>query len=175
MRATFLAAVLVLLSASVSGATTEVDPEPGLMTAGSPLHGWDVAFDEALSLTPVSDPGDVAFERASEMMVAEKRNNSEAFEKAGAGLNRTVERASERHRDGLVRAASVLESVNTIVSAEAQSGVQNALSQVRRAQNRSFEQGLFPEEISHGGLGDESNRSESGAGSDRPDIEVPGG
>ena len=173
MRATFLAAVLVLLSASVSGATTEVDPEPGLMTAGSPLHGLDVAFDEALALTPVSDPGDVAFERASEMMVAERRNNTDAFEKAAAGLNRTVERASERHRDGLVKAASVLESVN--VSEEARQGIQNALGQVRRAQNRTVEQGLFPEEISPGGLGGESNRSESGVGSDRPDIEVPGG
>lgn len=171
MRATFLAAVLVLLSASVSGATTEVDPEPGLMTAGSPLHGWDVAFDEALSLTPVSDPGDVAFERASEMMVAERRNNTEAFEKAAAGLNRTVERASERHRDGLVRAASVLESVN--VSEEARQGISTALEQVRRAQNRTAGNIFFPDTGSIGGTGTGENRSASGGGV--PDIEAPGG
>lgn len=175
MRFVFLAAVLVLFSASVSGASAGVEPEPGLMTAGSPIYDIDVAVDQVLMLTPLMDPGEVAFERASEMVVAQQRNNSEAFRKASNRLNRTVDSASRRHREGLSKAAGVLESVNASVPVEAQKGIQNALSQVRRAQNRTVEQGLFPEEISPGGLGDESNRSELGVGSDRPDIEVPGG
>ncbi|ELY83676.1 hypothetical protein [Natrinema altunense] len=175
MRSIFLAAALVLFSASVSGASAGVEPEPGLMTAGSPIYGLDIAVDQVLMVTPLMDPGDVAFERASEMVVAQQRNNSEAFEKASSQLNRTVDSADRRHRQGLSKAAGVLESVNASLPAEAQSGIQNALSQVRRAQNRTVEQGLFSEEISPGGLGDESNRSESEAGSDRPDIEVPGG
>lgn len=174
MRTALLTAMMILISASASGATTEVNPEPGLMTAGSPLYGLDVAFDRVSVATPFRDQGDVASERASEMVVAQRRNNTQAFDRAADQLNRTVEAADRRHSDGLTKAAVVLESVNASVPEEAQEGIATALEQVSRAQNRSAQGGLLSGDVSPGSQS-EVNRSGSESGGGVPDIEIPGG
>ncbi|MFU1780277.1 hypothetical protein ACM16X_02725 [Haloarcula japonica] len=169
MRKLIFAVSLILLASTASAQSNQGELEPGLIKADSPIYGLDVAFDRGLAMTPFSDPGEVAAERASEIAVAEERNNTEAREQAEQNLNEIAERATSDHSLGLQKAAAVLEAVNGSVPEQAQQGISQALDQVRQAQNRTPDRGMIPDFGS-------SNRTENGTGpgGGRPDLDVPG-
>lgn len=127
---------LILVSGFVAGQSAQVEPSPGLVKADSPIHGLDVMFDNALAMTPLSDPGRVAYERASEVVVAYERNNTEAASKALENLNQTVSEADQRHAQGLEKAEAVLQNVNETVPEEATQGIETALSRIGEARER---------------------------------------
>jgi len=140
---TRLLAISLILFAGLSAAQTHnatVSPNPGLVKAGGLLHGLDVAVDNAMVAAGFRSVGDVAFERASEMSVAEDRNNSAALEKAAQRFNKAVERADNRDRDRLQQAEQILKNVSSRVPEEAKSGISTALESVEKAKQRNPEE-----------------------------------
>ena len=161
MRNFALLATALLLSISVSTAqsTDTVDPEPGLVKPGGLLYGFDVAFDNGLQQVGLKSPGEVAFERASEVSVAEERNNSRGVDRALNGFSQAVEQSNNNDFEALERSESVLRNVSGRVPEEASQGLSNALERVESAKNR------VPEELTAEGM-----RSRGGL---LPDIELP--
>lgn len=129
---------MLMVLGSAAAAASQVKLDPGLVKADSPIYGLDVAFDNALAMTPLASPGTIAFERASEVVVARNRNNSDAAAEALTQLNRTVRDADSRHEKGLEKAASVLRAnlMNGSVPVEETSGVEEAVSRIAEAKNR---------------------------------------
>jgi hypothetical protein len=161
MRNFALLATVLVLSISVSSAqsTDTVNPEPGLVKPGGLLYGLDVAFDNGLQEVGLKSPGEVAFERASEVSVAEERNNSRGVEMALNGFSQAVEQSNNDDFEALERSESVLRNVSSRVPEEASQGLSSALESVEEAKNR------VPEELTAEGM-----RSR---GSLLPDIEMP--
>lgn len=157
-----LLALAVVMFAGLSAAQTQdsaVQPDPGLVKAGGFAYGVDVAVDNAMVALGMRSAGDVAFERASEVAVAEERNNTEALERASQRFNQAVEQADNRNRDRLQQAEQVLQNVSKRVPEEAQFGINTALENVERAKQR------VPDEFTAPGNG-------SGP---LPHIKLPGG
>lgn len=157
-----LLATALLLSISVSTAqsTDIVYPEPGLVKPGGMMYGLEVAFDNGLQEVGLKSPGEVAFERASEVSVAQDRNNSRGVEMALNGFNQAVEQSNNNDFEALERSESVLRNVSSRVPEEASQGLSNALERVEEAKNR------VPEELTAEGM-----RSDSGGL--LPDVEMP--
>jgi vacuolar-type H+-ATPase subunit H len=130
-----------------------------LVKADSPIHGWDVAWDNALETAGLKSPGEVAVERASEVAVAEERNHSAASEKALQQFNRAVAEANNEDRERLQRAEQVLSQVKERVPEQARQGISNALENVERAKNR------VPDRMTVSGR--------NGSGGMLPDIKLP--
>lgn len=167
---TRLLAVSLILLAGVSSAQTQdfsLDTDPGLVKADSPIYGLEVAFDNALVSAGLASPGDVAFERASEVAVASERNNTEAFEDAVERFGSVADRADNGHRERLEQAERVLGNVSERVPEEAEFGIQNALNKTRQAMERVPDQ--FSKE--RGGALPDVKLPEGPSG----DLEVPGG
>jgi len=157
MKLKVLGLTLVLF-AGFSAAQTQnstVDPDPGLVKADSPIYGLEVAFDNALASAGVVSAADVAFERASEVSVAEDRNNTEAVRRAARQFNEAAERADNSQKSRLEQAEQVLNNVSERVPEEASFGISTALENVERAKNR------VPDELTSGG--------------GLPDVKLPGG
>lgn len=132
--------VLALMMGSVAAAHTadvrqDVEPRPGIVDASSALYGLDVAFDNAAVQLGLRNQGDIAFERASEVSVAVERNNSEAVNRSLRELNDVAE-AAQGNSTGLVKAEQVLNQVRERVSEQARKGIDEALGNVNRAQER---------------------------------------
>jgi hypothetical protein len=125
--------------------------------ADSPIYGFDVALDSAFLTAGLTSPGDIAVERASEIAVAEERNNTEAVSKAMGRFNSAAEKADNEDVEKLRQAETVLHSVSNRVPEEAGFGISTALENVESAKNR------VPESLT-------SNR---GSGGVLPDIEMP--
>jgi hypothetical protein len=121
------------LMISVVGAThIEVRPEPGLIgPEDGPLWQIDKTWD---SLT--KNPGEIAAERASEAQVNIENNNTEAAEKAVNATNQILEVANKNYSSGLQRAEVILLQVRERAPEQAREGLDNALNNVRDAQNR---------------------------------------
>lgn len=157
-----LAAALMMfigVSAAQSTENLDVEPEPGLVKADGLLYPLDVGLDNVLMSVGVKSPGDVAFKRASEAAVAERRNNSEAFDTALAHFNGVAVEADNDDLDELEQAESVLSNVSSRVPDEASQGLDTALENVRDAKER------VPEEFTSEGM------DSSGL---LPDVELPG-
>jgi len=140
LAAAFLTVVLVPAATGHTGhhhAAQGVDPRPGVISASSPLYAVDVAADRALVTAGLRSPGDIAFERASEMSQAVDRNDTQARERAEGRLNQVAEVASSNDTSGLEKAAAVLEAVQARAPSQAQQGVTAALDNVRQAQDRA--------------------------------------
>lgn len=129
------AALLLLMSSGVATSHTE-DLQPGLVKAGSPLYGVEVAVDSALVRLGVMNPGQVAFERASEVALAHQRGNTDAMSKALNRLGNVSEAATSGDSEALNRSISVLQGLNETVPSEAQQGLNTALESVRNASER---------------------------------------
>lgn len=131
---TALAVSVVLLSGMAMAQTTsEVEPEPGVITASSPLYGIDVAYDNL-----VKEDGDIAFERASEYSVAQEKNQTRAMERAEKRLNNIVSKvASSNNTEALGKAQAVLEQVRERTPDQANEGLDNAIQKVRNAKNKA--------------------------------------
>lgn len=144
-----LTAFAFLSSSAVAFASHQdasVDPQPGLVDASNPLlYAADTAVDNAAVQLGLRDSGNVAFERASEVSVAVEGNNSEAVNRSLRELNDVAE-AATGNSTGLAKAESVLTQVRERVPKEAQFGIDNALSNIERAQER-IPDGAGPEDI----------------------------
>lgn len=136
MKYTSVAVALLLLIGSGAAASPTADLKPGLVKAGSPLYGLEVAADSALVRLGVMDPGQVAFERASEVAVAHSRGNNDAMNKALNNLNNVSEAATSGSSEALNQSLSVLQGLNETVPEEAQQGLSTALGNVRDASQR---------------------------------------
>lgn len=153
---------LILLTAVSTAQTSEtVDPEPGVVKPGGLLYGFDVAFDNGLQSLGLKSPGEVAFERASEVSVASERNNSRGVEAALNGFSQAVELSNHDELEILGKSETVLLNVSERVPEEASQGIGNALERVESAKNR------MPEELTSEGM-----RGRTGTDL-LPDIELP--
>lgn len=136
MKYTAVAVALLLLCGSAAAASSTEDLKPGLVKAGSPLYGLEVAADSALVRLGVMDPGQVAFERASEVALAHERGNNDAMNNALDSLNNVSEAATNGSSKALNQSVSVLQGLNETVPEEAQQGLSTALANVRNATDR---------------------------------------
>ena len=154
-------AVILFLSLSTAQSAENVDPEPGLVKPGGLMYGLDVAFDNGLQAIGLKSPGEVAFERASEVSVASERNNSRGVEAALNGFGQAVEESNHDELEILERSESVLLNVSERVPEEASQGIGNALERVESAKNR------VPEEFTAEGM-----RGRTGTDL-LPDVQLP--
>jgi vacuolar-type H+-ATPase subunit H len=160
MKLRLLAVSLILftgVSAAQPSNNSSIDASPGLVKADSPIYGLDVAFDNMLQTAGLKSAGEVAVERASEVAVAERRNHSEAAEKALNRFNSAVREANNRNRKKLQQAEQVLKQVRQRVPEEARQGIDTALENVGDAKGR------VPDELTAPG------------GGVLPDVEMPEG
>lgn len=128
-----LAISVVLLSGMAMAQSAEVEPQPGIIGADSPLYGIDVAYDNLLK-----EDGDIAYERASEYAVAQEKNQTRAMERAEKQLNNTVSKvASSNNTEALGKAQAVLEQVRERTPDQANKGLDNAIQKVRNAKNKA--------------------------------------
>ncbi len=138
----WLTAALVLFAVSAAAQTTsqELEPRPGLMKAGSPIYGFDLAWDDVRMMFGGPDvTGSVAYERASEIRIAQKRNHSKAVEKAATGLGKVASEADNRSTNGLQNAEKMLQQALQQNPGNASKGLQTALEHVKAAQERKPE------------------------------------
>jgi len=159
MRLRPLALALVLLTslATAQNPNSSISEDPGLVKADSPIYGFDVALDSAFLTAGFTSPSDVAVERASEVSIAETRNNTGVLSKALNQFNSAAEKADNEDVEKLRQAETVLHNVSNRVPEEAGFGIDTALENVESAKNR------VPESLT-------SNR---GSGGVLPDIEMP--
>lgn len=128
-----LAISVVLLSGMAVAQSAEVEPEPGIIGADSPLYGIDVAYDNAFK-----EDGAVAFERASEYSVAQENNQTRAMERAEKQLNNSVAKvASSNNTEALGKAQAVIEQVRQRTPDQANKGLDNAIQKTRNAKNKA--------------------------------------
>jgi hypothetical protein len=135
----FVAGLVLFTAATAAQTQTEVDPDPGLVKADSPIYNLDVAVDSWRAGVLPGYSGEVAYERASEVYVAEERGNEDAFTKAETALQQTAEQANKNDAEGLQKAEQVLLQVENRTPEQAQQGIQQALDSVRQAQTRQPE------------------------------------
>lgn len=139
-------AVLMFAGVASAQAVNQVDLEqetdPGLVAPGNPFYGAEVAVEGALAGTGLVDKGQIASERASEMVHAHERNNTEGLEQARQSMNRIAERATERNREGLQRAEDILSGLQAEIGNEKyEGGIGKAIESVRDAKERVPETG----------------------------------
>lgn len=142
-------ALVVAIAITMSGAAAAqnqsqnatVEANPGLIGAGSPIYGLEVAYDNAAMNIGLKKAGSVALERAAEARTAVERNDTRAAQRAVRNLERVANRSqSSEDEEGITRAISIMEE--TIANApneQARQGMQNALENMRQAQDRRQE------------------------------------
>lgn len=136
-RSVLLASLILFVSVSAAqSSNNSIDPDPGLVKAGGLAYGLDVAWDNALLTAGFKSPGEVAYERASEVAVARERNNTKSAVKAAENLGEVASEADNSDKAGLEKAESVLQNVSARVPEEAQFGISSALENVKAAKNR---------------------------------------
>lgn len=168
MRLHVLAAALLVLSVPVAAEQAEVyevDVKPGVVQAASPIYFLDGAVERFSTMTGLRTEGSVVHEKASEIAVAQERNQTEAAERAEKRLNETVAEASNESYEGLRKAEQVLKMVQDSTSEDADQGLSTALEAIQKAQNRKPEQNHVFDGLPDMG---ERNRSDRDVG--LPDI-----
>jgi len=161
MKLKILALAVVMFTAvsTAQSGDADVDPDPGLVKADSPLYGLEVAVDNAFVTAGLASPGEVAFERASEAAVARDRNNTRATVNALDRFNSAVNKSNNRDLENLQRAESILSNVSEVFPDQAEYGISTALENLESAKQR------VPDRLT-------SDRNDSGA---LPDLKLPGG
>lgn len=132
---TFLT-LLLLTGLTTAAQGEDVQPEPGVITASSPLYGVDKAADQALLAVGAVDRGDIAFERASEVSQALEENETEAAEDAQNELNAVAQAATNESTQGLEKAEQVLKQVRERASEQSQMGLDEAIGNIEEAKGR---------------------------------------
>lgn len=125
-----------ILFAATGTAQSIVTPNPGLIQPGGSLYGWDMALDNIAVGLGLKDPGQVAFERASEASIALETGNTTLAKTALDDLNETVALATSNSTQGLEKARSILQSVQEKVPEEADVGLNQALTAIEQAKQR---------------------------------------
>ncbi|MDY6778584.1 MAG: hypothetical protein SVU32_08005 [Candidatus Nanohaloarchaea archaeon] len=131
-----LLAGVILFVGVGSGIQSKVDPQPGWISASHPLYPVDTAVDQASVAVGLTSPGQVAFERASEVWIAAVNNRSAAVDRAVVQLNGVAKAASGNDTQGLVKAKRVLEAVREETPVAADQGLSMALENVEAAMQR---------------------------------------
>lgn len=168
-RSVLLASLILFVGVSAAQpSNSTIDADPGLVKAGGLVYGFDIAWDNAMQTVGFKSPGEVAYERASEVAVARERNNTRASGKALDRFSEAVSGADNQDKRQLERAEAVLRNVSDRVPEEASQGIQTALENVERAKNR------VPEEMTVEGRKDSGFLSSLPGGSDSG-REVTGG
>lgn len=129
-----LLALTLLAGLGAAQIPEDIEIRPGIVSSNSPLYPADVAIDNILVQTGVTGPGDVVHERASEMLQAQERNQTQAMERARNQLNRVAQAATNESTAGLQKAEAVLEVVQ---ERNGDNGIGTALENVRQAQERA--------------------------------------
>lgn len=151
---------LLLVTGFATAQTTDINPEPGIITADSPLYPVDKAFDGV-----TKSDGEVAFERASEYSVAQERNQTRARERAMRSLNNSIaDVASSNKTKGLEKAEAVLQQVRERTPDQANQGLDKAISNIGKARNGN----LKPSDVGRPGNMTGMGGQPDDAGSQRP-------
>lgn len=135
-RSLIVVGVLLAAIGMAAAQQTEVESNPGMITAESPFYVVDVALDNAAVDVGLKPPGDVVHERASEALAAADQNDTESVDRALNEMNRVAQAATANDTAGLEKAQAVLEAVIERTPDDAGVGVETALEQIERAQNR---------------------------------------
>ncbi len=163
-RTAVLAAGLLVFAAPAAAQQDGQGPGPGLVGAGSPLYGLEVAMDNAAVSIGLARAGGVAQERAAEAQQAAENGDARGVERAARAMDGVAKKARSGDEAGLQRAESVLQEAMADAPQEAQQGLQTALDSVRSAQTRARQD---PD----GTEGDDGGTPDSG---DRPGRAPPG-
>lgn len=121
-----------------------VETDPGMITPESAFYGLEVAFENVGMNIGLLEPTNIAYERASEMDIAQESNNTEGLDRASGSFNQAMERVqnreqqTEREQENLEKAEKVLERVKENAPNEAQTGLQNAIDQVSQQKQRGI-------------------------------------
>lgn len=139
----FVITLVSCLAAGQANATVQEDdsPGPGWVTPDSALYGLEVAIDNAGMRLGLSAPGNVAQERAAEAREMQLQNKTQAMQRAANEMSKVAKRAGSQDAEKLQKASDVLQGVIDQAPAEAQEGLQEALSNV---QNRTTAVGRTP-------------------------------
>lgn len=131
-------AIGIMFSGMGLAQSAEINAEPGLIGAGSPLYGVDKAFDSATVAVGLRNQSDVVFERASEYAAAKESNNTNAVERAERSFNNSVARvASNSSTEGLEKAEQILRTVQERTPDQADAGLEKALSNIQGAREKA--------------------------------------
>ena len=137
MKGKLLFAGLVLITGLGAGQTTtdSTEIDPGLVEPGDPIYVVEERFDPF----PMN-PGERVHEKASEMVVADEKNMTEAREKAREQLNKAnnkvLDNPSNQSLMGVEKAQRVLEQRMEQVPDEALSGIEVALNGVKNVKEK---------------------------------------
>lgn len=138
-KAVLMIAVISLAGFVTAQTVSDVEPNPGVIKAGSPFYSLDIAYDNAFK----SD-GEQVYERASEYSYAQERNRTEAMDRANKSLGNAISRvASSNETEGLEKAEAVLQQVKNRTPDQANAGIERALGNVQKARNGT----LKPEDV----------------------------
>lgn len=143
-KAALITAIILLSIPLVTAQSNQVqlDKGPGMVGAGSPVYGLEVAMDNAALGLGLADPGELAKERAAEAAQAAEKNKSKAATRAGKQLAKVTEKASgnESEQDIETAMASFQETINKMdqrvqnaPNENARQGMQTALENMRGA------------------------------------------
>ena len=161
-RSVLLASLILFIGVSAAQpSNSSINPEPGLVKADGLAYGLDVAWDNAMKAVGFKSPGEVAYERASEVAVARERNNTRSAVKAAENLGEVASEADNSDKAGLEKAESVLQNVGEALPEQAEYGISNALENVKQAKKR------VPERMTVEG------RSGGNSSGVLPDIKLP--
>lgn len=126
--------------------TETVESDPGLIKPDSPLYNAKLAVDNTLLTLGISDPADLAHQRASEAATAYERGNNEAADKALDNLNHILESTNETHSNRLNQTSQLLVEVNRTAPGEATHGLETALTSIEQAENRAATRESTPQD-----------------------------
>ena len=130
-------ALLFLTAPAAAQPVNTIDVNPGFIGPDSTLYGIQIAIDSTLVDWGIKDAGDVAHQRASEALISAEAGDTEAMERALAGLSIVADAATQDHADGLEQAESLLVELRELTGDNP--GIDEALNRVQDAQDRTPE------------------------------------
>lgn len=178
-KAVILTAVMLLSITLVSAQSnqTELNRGPGIVGAGSPLYGLEVAMDNAALGLGMANPGGIAKERAAEAAQAAEKSNSKAAAKAGRQLAKVSEKArgNESRQEIETAMASfqgtmsrMEQRIQNAPNDNARQGMQKALENMRGAYQNMEEARQNREEAGQRGNQTRQERNQTGEQDQRP-------
>lgn len=164
----FIALSLTLMPAAAQNQSHQAaEVNPGLIGAGSPIYGLEVAYDNAAMNIGLKKAGEVAQERAAEARQAAQNNNTRGMQRAAQELQ-TVANRTDVNDQGLNRAMQIMqETIQNAPNEQARQGMRTALENMQQAQqrrqearNRAGQNGERPEQEQQRDGADQANRTD---------------
>lgn len=172
-----LAAVMVLGLPMVSAQSTQIDKNPGMVGAGSPLYGLEVAMDNAAVDIGMAKAGEVAKERASEASKAAENGKAKAAAKAGKNLARMANKTKGNESEDIETAMASFQDtmskmeqrIQNAPNENARQGMQKALENMQGAYQNMQE--AKERADSAGRPSDSTGRPDDSGQQNRPDSD----